>query len=71
MELMIKIYGLFKKMSPRILCTLTAPQNQTSAHVKECYELYWEFQNTSMVFCMFLFLFAANHASSENDTSSG
>ena len=71
MELMIRIYGLFKKMSPRILCTLTATQNQTSAHVKEYYELYWEFQNISMVFCKFLFPFAVNHASSKNDTSSG
>ena len=29
MQLMIRIYGFFKKMGPRILCTLTAPQNLT------------------------------------------
>ena len=29
MEQMIRIYGFFKKMGPRILCTLTAPQNLT------------------------------------------
>jgi hypothetical protein len=29
MELMIRIYGFLKKMGPRILCTLTAPQNLT------------------------------------------
>ena len=29
MELVIRIYGFFKKMDPRILCTLTAPQNLT------------------------------------------
>ena len=29
MELRIRIYGFFEKMSPRILCTLTATQNLT------------------------------------------
>jgi hypothetical protein len=29
MELRIRIYGFFKKMGPRMLCTLTAPQNLT------------------------------------------
>jgi hypothetical protein len=40
MELMIRIYGLFKKMGPKILFTLTAPKNLTSAYVKECCELH-------------------------------
>jgi len=71
MERMIRLYGLFKKMGPSILCTLTAPQNLTSACVKECCELHWEFQNTVMLFCLFLFPFAVNHASSKIDTSSG
>jgi len=37
-EVMIRIYGLFKKMSPSILCTLTAPQNLT---LSSCEGMLW------------------------------